>query len=210
MREFNKHIIFYVIALFALIEMSVIIYQENNQRDFNRLYFEKKNELISTHHRIDRYLEKFDQNLFTENTILKNIEITDTANNGLALNKIIRGPKLIYRFSEVSCRACVNTDLYILKQLGDSIGEDNILIITEFDNLNKMNAMLNAMDIKSPYYNFKGKLNLSIERDSVTQPPFFFILDNKLRIRFAYKTDDAHDFSSSYFKRIIQFYKTGI
>ncbi len=115
--------------------------------------------------------------------------------------------KLIYRYTQVSCLACVETDLNILKMLGDSIGTQNIIVLSNYVELNHAKAYLNQMGVKSQCYNFNGKLNLTMEEDSITQPPFFFLLDKTMKIHFPYKTDDEHSINSSYFRRIIDYFK---
>lgn len=205
-----KQKIIILLSLVITLEMTVIILLINNQKDFNRLYLEKNEELNNVKYKMERYLEKFEQNIFTENTTLKNITVTDYKGNKNPIVEIVDGKKLVYRFSEVSCRACVDMDIEILKQLGDSIGHNNIMVISKFDNLTRMNAMLNAKNFNSPYFNYNGKLGLSVEKDTLTEPGFFFLIDNNLRISFAYKTDDAHNFYSPYFRRIIEHFKNGV
>jgi hypothetical protein len=199
-----------ILLFFALLEMTFIILLVNNQRDFDDLYSENNTKLKIAEHRIDRYEEKFDQNIFSENTILNIIELVDTAGNNVVIDEIIDRPKLVYRFAEVSCRACVDNDLEILDQLGRNIGYNNILVLCDYENINKMKSRMHALNFASSYYNHKGFLGLSVERDSLTRPGFFFILNEDLRLSFVYKTDEDHDITSPYFRRIIQFYKDGM
>jgi hypothetical protein len=205
-----KNIILIILLFFALLEMTLIILLVNNQHDFDDLYSNNNTKLKIAEQRIDRYEEKFDQSIFSENTMLNKIELVDSLGNNVVIDKIIDGAKLVYRFAEVSCRACVDSDLEILNQLGKHIGNKNIIVLSDFENINKMNSRMQTIGFSSPYYNFKGLMGLSVEKDSLTRPGFFFIIDKDLRLRFVYKTDESHDISSPYFRRIIQYFKNGI
>ena len=200
----------FILIIVLIIETWLIISLINNQKDFNRMSSEMFEENYNLKFRIKGYQEKFEQNIFSENMILKSFVLQDTNDQKLVIDSLVLNTKLLYRFSEVSCRACVENDLEIIKQLGGIIGYDNILIISNFSSTTKSQAMLMSMETKSPYYNYRGKLGVPMEKDSIEEPAFFFLLDEKRRIRFAYRTDAAHNFSSPYFKRIKQFFNIGI
>jgi len=189
--------------------MGFIIRFYRIKENYIALFYNERAEYNSCQFKLERYIEKQKQNIFSDNVQFKNIVLTNFDNEDTLLFDLLDDSKLIYRFTKKSCVACVESDLQIINMLSDSIGVNNIVILSDYDELIKAKAYLSQMGVKSPCYNYKGKFNFSMERDTITQPPFFFLADRNKRVRFPYKTDDNHSFSSYYFKRIISYFKSG-
>jgi len=153
---------------------------------------------------------RFGNKLFTENTFVENIYLTDLHGDTVQLRKVITSPKLIFRFSNEFCRACVDADIESLKDLGNIIGNQNIIIVTDNENARLLNIFRSSSGIESPCYNLKGTFNLSIENSlNKKQVPFLFILDENLEVHFSFFADEASELNEIYFNRIIKYFKKG-
>ena len=127
----------------------------------------------------NQYLEKYAQSLFSEDRVVRNVYVSNNNFDSILLRDLIDSTKLIYRFYKESCIQCVEDELDIVKQLGDSIGANNILIVCDFDKINNIAAMITRKKIKSPYFIYQEKFALPIENDELYIPAFF-LLDRKL------------------------------
>jgi hypothetical protein len=145
--------------------------------------------------------------LFTINEYLDNIHLSTPENAKIHLADIINSPTLVYRFNEYSCMPCVENDLEIIKQLADSIGISRVLIITRLRNSNALKIYLNNYRINVDSYNTSSELNLPIEMHALNESPFFLVLNNDLKVEFAYTSTPGHSINSVFFKRIIRYFK---
>lgn len=141
--------------------------------------------------------------LLSENRILDNVELTDLNNEKVSMSNLISSPKLIYCFSNDFCRACIEDDIKLLNELGDSIGHQNIIIITDNDNARLLNIFKNTYQIESPCYNFTGCFNLNMENNfGQKKVPFILLLDAERSIRFAFFTDEDSELTEIYMNKI--------
>ncbi|MGV8139591.1 MAG: hypothetical protein AB2L20_30715 [Mangrovibacterium sp.] len=145
--------------------------------------------------------------LFSENIQLDDIYIVSPNNELLKLKSRINEPKLVYRFSSHSCRACVENDIKILKILSDTIGLDKIIILTNFQSIKFLKIYKKNENLPFDCYNFSEAINIPIERNSINDSPYFFVLNNDLKVDFAYTSCPEHTINSLYFKRIRMFFK---
>ena len=145
--------------------------------------------------------------LFTINEHLENLQLSTPENAKINLADIIKSPTLIYRFNEYSCMPCVQNDLEIIKQLADSIGISQVLIITRLRNSNVLKVYLNNYKIIVDSYNTPSELNLPIEMHALNESPFFLVINKNLKVEFAYTSTPGHSINSLFFKRIINYFK---
>ena len=141
------------------------------------------------------------------NEHLENLQLSTPENAKINLADIIKSPTLIYRFNEYSCMPCVQNDLEIIKQLADSIGISQVLIITRLRNSNVLKVYLNNYKIIVDSYNTPSELNLPIEMHALNESPFFLVINKKLKVEFAYTSTPGHSINSLFFKRIINYFK---
>ena len=164
-------------------------------------------ELLQSEQKVNNYYNRWKMKLLTENRTLDNVELTDLNNEKVSMSSLISSPKLIYRFSDDFCKACIEDDIELLKLLGDSIGYQNIIIITDNDNARLLNIFKNTYQIESPCYNFTGCFNLKMENNSGQKKvPFFLLLDAERSIHFAFFTDEDSELTEIYMNKIRTFF----
>ncbi|TSA32387.1 MAG: hypothetical protein D4R64_16250 [Porphyromonadaceae bacterium] len=196
--------------LLLLIFVPVLIYLSFKSRQTFKHYEELRKDLILSEYRIKKYVYRFNRELYTENLTLRDLYLTDLNNDTVPIKSLVTSSKLIYRFSNQSCSACVADDIKYLRELGDSIGYQNIIIISDYENTRLLNIFRNSTGINFPCYNFTGSFNLSIETDSdIKKTPFFFLLDEKLKIQYAFLADEYPELNEIYFSRIRAFFRKG-
>jgi|GEM_PF-2928852 len=144
---------------------------------------------------------------FTEGCQLSDIFVNNTDNMSVRLTSIIDKPKLIYRFSNLSCRICVENDLRILKALADSIGIDKIVVIAKFSNVRDLKIYKENEELSYQCYNYKDELNIAVEKKAINYSPYFIILDHKLIVNFACTSSPQSSINDPFFKRIKMFYR---
>lgn len=155
-----------------------------------------------------RYNEDFDKCLFSDGNILSNIRVIDQNNHEVYIMDIIRKNTLIYRFSGISCRPCVEDDMNRLNQFKNSIIGNDLLILTDFKNPKEMRIFSKMQNLKVPIYSYPNCLNLYAEVDTFKRQPYYFLLDSCLRVHFTYISHSGQDsMHNKYFKRIIGYFK---
>lgn len=112
--------------------------------------------------------------------------------------------KLVYRFYQETCMQCVEDELDIVSKLGDSIGANNIVIISDYDKVSSLKALIKRKKIKSNFFIYKKKFDLPIGNDN-RDIASFFLLHNDLQTQFVFKAGGDQYISDTYYKRIIYF-----
>ena len=167
-----------------------------------------KKKIDSCDYILKRSMEKFNQCIFSENKQISDIQLINGDLKNVLLSSLVQDEKLVYRFYKETCWQCIEDELDITKQLADSIGKDNILIISDFDQMSEMKALILQKKIKSPYFIFPSKFDLPIENDK-NKIASFFLIDKNLKTRFVFKAGGNQYIEDSFYKRIISFFKTG-
>ena len=167
-----------------------------------------KSELFNCEYNLTQNDEKFTQCISSENLKLSNLKLFDRNYDSISLKKLISGKKLVYRFYSSSCVQCIEEELDIVNQLADSIGVNNIIIISDYENINILTAIAVRKNIKSPFFIYRKKFELPIEFDP-SSIPSFFVLDTMLRTKFVFKTGGHQKISGPYYKRIISYLRNG-
>ena len=126
------------------------------------------------------------------------------------LTTIVIGFKFIQMKKKAEqCRSTLREytekDFEILKELSDSIGNKNIIILSKYSNLKDAKIYYNNLDFPFNYYNYQFDLEVPIEKN-VDDVPCFFILEPSLEAIFPYISKPSHSIKSAYFQRIIKYY----
>jgi len=174
------------------------------------LYYNKKNNTKS-HDIQPKYKEEIANirdslELFTLNNKLNNYIIKN--NNRHTLKSLINNKTLIYRFNQFSCNPCVENDINIIKQLADSIGRENILIIPRLKNIKILRIYISNFNINLDAFNFQENFPIPIEESAINDSPYFIVLDKGLNIKFAYTSSPSHSICSPFFRRMISYFNT--
>ena len=139
---------------------------------------------------------------------VKDVELVSNKEK-IHLKKIISKPKLIFWFDpDGSCMDCVEHTLTILNQLVDSIGVENIILITKYERLNELYLLSNKNKIRFNCFNFLPELIPVIEHSPLLQRQLNFILQEDLHIRFPFLVHSTDQITNTYYKKIIDYFNS--
>lgn len=192
----------FILVLTLIILLAFVFRFYRLKEQFVHKYYNEKAESTNVKFKLDRFKEKQLLNLYSDNVELEDVVLTNFDNEEIMLYDLLHKPKLFYRFTKKSCTVCVESDLKKLEILGDSIGFENITVISGFGEIVKAKAYLMQLGVKFKCYNYTGRFNLEMERDTITQPPFFFMSDSRKKVYYPYLTDDFNSFNQDYLNRI--------
>lgn len=129
--------------------------------------------------------------------------LVDSSNNSIPIQDLVKTPKFIFRFSEGFCKPCIESTIVSLNNLGDNIGIDNIIIISNVENSRLLKIFINGNNIQFPCYSYSGKFDFEIEKLSGPERiPYYFVLDSKLKVSFPFFTDENSELNFIYLNRI--------
>lgn len=132
------------------------------------------------------------------------LDALDVNGNKVSLSQIINSDKLILRYSELNCNTCVSKQLDILNSYIDSIGDKNVILLTNYDNNIYMKQFKKVAKIKFAIYNVGSELNELIPD---IERPYFFILEQSLRINNMYIPQmDEEELTKAYLHCIAKSY----
>jgi len=177
-----KPILLIIITLIILIMFNIIFVSKINKskNSFSKTVEElkKSNGMLVT---LSKTLKIRDSLAFiiedlrlNENTI-----VTTLNNDSIHFCKILdENPKLVFRFSEESCPPCVEMEIERLKKIGETIGKENVIILTSYRNLRYLKLLKQQNNIDFSIYNINDtNLNFPTVLKNI---PFLFIINSKL------------------------------
>lgn len=201
----------YIIAIIITIEIIICFLLYDKKQDFAIKYYQERAEKFQIKDQINRSIIKFRQTLFSDHLELANVDLKNlnsSKSEKVKLHAIIKEPVIIYRFSERSCKACVEQDIKDLKTITRTIGINKVLYICKYKELLKAKAYLRSLKININCYNYNGEFNLPMENDTLEEPPFFFVTDTSKKVKLPYKTDDNDTLNKIYFQKIKNYFGT--
>lgn len=204
----NKNLTIFLLSFTLLICLLTILFNSQVRKALNKSIIDLRSDLNDCEYNSKRNKEKYIQCLFSENKNISDVYLVGSTYDSILLSRVINSTKLIYRFYESSCVQCVEEELNLTKQLADSIGANNIIILSDYNNINMLSAIINRKNITSSYFVFNKKFELPIEYDENAMPSYF-LLDANLRTKFVFKTGGHQNIVDPYYKRIIWFFKNG-
>jgi hypothetical protein len=84
----------------------------------------------------------------------------------------------IFRFSGSGCEVCIDDVFIGLSKFARFMNNNSFLIITDFQDMNKFNAISSLYKDKYSFINIVNRNNLYINEKDEILPPVFFILSN--------------------------------
>lgn len=144
-----------------------------------------------------------------EQELVPNIAIQGLNGDYCFLSDIVVQPMLVFHFTEQCCLECVNDYLHILNLLSDSVLNERVIILSEYDKLNKLIIKNQNYQIIAPCYNLQEPLNIIVDYDDkVHDKPYFVVLDADLRVSFARIGSPADSISNPYFSEVSRFFNS--
>src|SRR5690554_1835540 len=110
-------------------------------------------------------------------TLNRNCMLYNQEGDSILLSKQLSSKALIYNFSRSSCPPCVKKDLTILNNISRQIGDENILIIMEYDDLRVYRVMSELLEVKFKNFNTTQLLGNTLE-SKYENAPFFIVADS--------------------------------
>lgn len=110
----------------------------------------------------------------------KNSIVTDEKGNKRLLSEIIKGSKLILRYSDLNCNTCIDEQINNLNKNIQQIGDENIILLTTYENYVYMQRFRKANRIKFAIYNVDDNLNNEI--GDIGMPYYFILCEDNFRI----------------------------
>ncbi len=186
----------------ALLSLLVNIYLAFQNRDSTLKYIESTSNHVYEKYLTDLQKERFEITFNSNYKILNNLSLINIKSEEVSLCEVITAPTLVLKISANSCPPCVKDNLKTLKQLGEVIGFDKIMIITDYENSRMLNLLKSENSIFSPCYATSENLGIDLPIDSLKVTPFFFIISEDLSIQSSFIADDKLYTYGAYMERI--------
>ena len=120
--------------------------------------------------------------------MIDNIMVESETGDTTTLKAILsRKPLLLLRYSELHCNLCVDHSISYLKSLADSVGQDNIAILTSYRTIRDLFLFKRINQIDFPVYRIPEN-SLTIPADKYGFP-YLFITDHTLVAKYIHIPD---------------------
>lgn len=164
----NKVITFLVI--FILFSLVAYLFYINK-------HIVKEHDIITTDLQFKHIKQEKIRNLEidSENNLLEpNIKLLGENEETVYLGTVCSTPKLIYRYSEINCDICIDSQIEIIKEKISQWGEENIIFISSYRFNRDLSVFKRINRLKIKIYNLKEKLPLPVEQFNT---PYYFVFD---------------------------------
>lgn len=105
--------------------------------------------------------------------------VTDIDGNQVDLKEFCKsGNKVVFRFTEMDCRPCIDAEISKIKDLSDEIGAKNIIIIADYENPRGLKVFVKENNISNVVFNCE---NLGIDIDDKDISPYVFTVKKDLK-----------------------------
>jgi hypothetical protein len=120
----------------------------------------------------------------SENSIINNIVGYTEQTKEIDLKSLLSDSiKLVFRFHERNCNACVEQALKSLMEFNAKIGVNNILIITSYQDIRKMKIFVQQYAPGIQIFNVNEDINIPLDK---WDTPYFFVTDNTLKAQLVF------------------------
>ncbi len=144
----------------------------------------------------------------TKPNIDKSLKLWDEKDDEIVLEQLVNTPKLIYTFSKLSCHSCIENEFTLLKKFADKIGQENIILILNYSDINNMYRFKRINELERfKVYNCKNNyFHLKLTLENI---PYYFIIENDLIIKALFVPDKSlNNLTQWYFNLIkIRYFK---
>jgi len=108
-----------------------------------------------------------------------NIKVYNKEKKSFLLREILgNSPKLVFRYSELNCDVCVDLEVKKIKKMAKVIGENNVLMLANYRDLNSLLIFKKIHNLSIPVYNLENQtLGLSVDKINT---PYLFVSDSSL------------------------------
>jgi len=141
------------------------------------------------------------QNL-SENYAIPDVYVKKNNEDSVKLSFLIgQSCKVIFRFTESDCDACVNHTLDNIERACTSIKPENFIVLTSYYNIREFNAFINAHKLKLRVYCIPNEcLRIPLEK---TNTPYLFVLDHSMLTKFVFiPAKEVNNFTQDYLQTL--------
>lgn len=182
----NKYVYFFIVLCLLVANISLLFNLFKEKKDFINQKQQKESYINSNSdlfYDVDQFSQFDTLQFISDNQFInKNIKLKDINGDFTTLEKAVgNSTKLVFRYSELDCNTCYQKVLNDLTALINSIGANNIMIITSYYNQRELYNFMKANNINQNVYNIgANNLGLAVEKYDI---PFLFILDKTYRVK---------------------------
>lgn len=142
-----------------------------------------------------------------ENQTVENIKLYSKNNKNIFLSDIVsNSPKLIFYYSEKGCSACYEPFLYRLDSISNSIGIENIIVISDFSNHRSF-----TVATKNKFNNlniYRTEEKIKIINDKEYNYAYSFLIKSDMIANKVIITDKSNtNISNEYLNYMIEYFK---
>lgn len=169
-----------------------ILKKENQELQKNISYYSLKN---------DHYKKTL---AFLQKNEIPNIshkiELSNESGDRFSLNRLISNDKkLVFRYSELGCNVCVDSQLVFINKFIQKYGSDRFIMIANYSNLRNLNNFKKLNSIDYEIYNCR-EISEFFDR---TNMPYYFILDGSFNPKMFFFPDKLFvEDTKEYFEKI--------
>lgn len=102
-----------------------------------------------------------------------NQTVTDMDNKSVKLSEVIRSPRLILRFSELNCDACIDAQIRNLNRISDSIGVSQVALFVTYRDSKYIKRFMETHQLKHAVFRLNDELAATLEN---IEMPYYFVL----------------------------------
>ena len=201
---FKNHLTITICAILILIVLNVFCIRRGN---YYKNEFYSQREIIDKQNKFKVFLNQLMANieLIYENgdfIISQQTKVFDEDKNEILLRDLIKGNnKIIFRYSQLGCMACVDKELKRIDNLAKKIGYDKIIVLATYFSNRDLYSYKRVNDIKVEMYNIPiGSFHNDIEKLKI---PYIFIVNKTLEIKSLFiPRKDIPQLTEEYYKYI--------
>jgi len=110
------------------------------------------------------------------------LSLIDENNKRCRINEISgANTTLIFRFSEINCTSCVETQFRLIRKYISKYGKNNIIIVASYSNIRNLTIFKRINEISIPIYRIEqNQLCQKVESLNV---PYYFLLEDEVEMR---------------------------
>ena len=193
----------FLYSIFVLIFFGLSVFLAFRSKKYNNFLNETKIELIIQNQKSQDYNKRSKMKMFMDSEELQPVFLLNSTNDSIPIQDLVITPKLIFRFPNQFCPPCIESALTSLKNLGDSIGHNNIIVISDCKNSRILKILIDMNSILSPCFSYSGQLNFEIEgKLGSDRKPYYMILNQELKVSFPFFAEENDELNSIYLSRI--------
>jgi hypothetical protein len=206
--KMKKEIFFRLLILLLLMNfvLAYVIFMKNTERKLLNLKiteFQTKDKYhklkIEYYHGVINWLQAASKIDISPSFILQN-EIGDS----IQISNLVNGAtKLVFRYSELNCNVCIDSQMDFVKGFIEKNGYDSFIMISDYNYHKNLLQFKTFNNIQNEIYNV-ATLDSSLDRLNI---PYYFILDKYFRPRmFFFPEKNLPADTKEYFRKIDEYF----